>query len=44
MMPLRKGILYGHCDENVGVSVVKTNDPSQRIDIPVVNQATIASS
>ena len=44
MMPLRKGILYGHCDENVGVSVVKTKDPDQMIEIPVVDHATIASS
>ena len=44
MAPLRKGVLYGHCDENIGASVAKSRDPNQRIPVTVVNHATIGSS
>ena len=41
---MRNGVLYGHCDENVGANVVKNSDPNQRIPVPVVNHATTGSS
>ena len=44
MASLRDGVLYGHCDENVGASVVKSSDPNQRIPVTVVNHATTGSS
>ena len=44
MTSLRNGVLYGHCDENIGANVVKISDPNQRIPVPVVNHATTGSS
>ena len=31
MASLSNGVLYGHCDENIGASVAKRRDPSQRL-------------
>ena len=38
MASLRNGVLYGHCDENVGAKVAKRSDPNQRIPVPVVEK------
>ena len=44
MVSFRKGVLYGHCDENMGASVVKRKNVNQRIMVPVVSHATIVSN